>query len=185
LVALEAVKTDMTKRVLWRQGYNGRVENEKVTEFVNYFERIRERSMRVVAVVPPDKIDWTYREGKFTLGDLLRHLGAIERWMFAENAQRRPSRYPGHGRELADALHREQDADARIAHQRVQIAVTAHDLDRALEAAGDGTEASVEAVNPLDWSGPPPDVAAEEAPALAAPEPEPPSQADQGTVTGN
>jgi len=102
LVALEAVKTDMTKRVLWRQGYNGRVENEKVTEFVNYFERIRERSMRVVAVVPPDKIDWTYREGKFTLGDLLRHLGAIERWMFAENAQRRPSRYPGHGRELAD-----------------------------------------------------------------------------------
>ncbi len=92
----------MTKRVLWRQGYNGRVENEKVTEFVNYFERIRERSMRVVAVVPPDKIDWTYREGKFTLGDLLRHLGAIERWMFAENAQRRPSRYPGHGRELAD-----------------------------------------------------------------------------------
>ncbi len=92
----------MTKRVLWRQGYNGRAENEKVTEFVNYFERIRERSMRVVAVVPPDKIDWTYREGKFTLGDLLRHLGAIERWMFAENAQRRPSRYPGHGRELAD-----------------------------------------------------------------------------------
>jgi len=102
LAALEAVKTGMTKRVLWRQGYNGRVENEKVTEFVNYFERIRERSMRVVAVVPPDKIDWTYREGKFTLGDLLRHLGAIERWMFAENAQRRPSRYPGHGRELAD-----------------------------------------------------------------------------------
>ena len=92
----------MTKRVLWRQGYNGRAENEKVTEFVSYFERIRERSMRVVAVVPPDKIDWTYREGKFTLGDLLRHLGAIERWMFAENAQRRPSRYPGHGRELAD-----------------------------------------------------------------------------------
>lgn len=58
--------------------------------------------MRVVACVPPEKIEWTYREGKFTFGDMMRHLAALERWMFAENAQRRPSRYPGHGRELAD-----------------------------------------------------------------------------------
>ena len=76
--------------------------NEKVAEFVSYFDKIRERTVRVAACVPPEKIDWTYREGKFTLGDLMRHLGAIERWMFAENAQRRPSAYPGHGRELAD-----------------------------------------------------------------------------------
>ena len=82
--------------------YNCGVENEKVTEFVNYFERTRERTLRVAAVVPPEKIDWTYREGKFNLGDLLRHLGAIERWMFAENARMRPSAYPGHGRELAE-----------------------------------------------------------------------------------
>jgi uncharacterized damage-inducible protein DinB len=32
------------------------------------------------------------------------HLGAIERFMYAENAQRRPSLYPGHGRELADGV---------------------------------------------------------------------------------
>jgi uncharacterized damage-inducible protein DinB len=76
--------------------------NEKVAEFVSYFDRIRERTMRVAACVPPEKIDWTYREGKFTLGDMMRHLAAIERWMFAENAQRRPSTYPGHGSELAD-----------------------------------------------------------------------------------
>ncbi|HEV8658450.1 MAG TPA: DinB family protein [Thermoanaerobaculia bacterium] len=78
------------------------MENPKVAEFVNYFDRIRERTMRVAACVPPDRIDWTYKEGKFTLGDLMRHLAAIERWMFAENAQRRPSAYPGHGRELAE-----------------------------------------------------------------------------------
>ncbi|HEY3052279.1 MAG TPA: DinB family protein, partial [Thermoanaerobaculia bacterium] len=77
------------------------MENPKVAEFVNYFDRIRERTMRVAACVPPDRIDWTYKEGKFTLGDLMRHLAAIERWMFAENAQRRPSAYPGHGPELA------------------------------------------------------------------------------------
>jgi len=73
-----------------------------MSEMVDYFDRIRERTMRVIACIPPDKIDWTYQAGKYTLGDIVRHLGATERWMFAENAQRKPSRYPGHGRELAD-----------------------------------------------------------------------------------
>ena len=66
--------------------------------------------MRVVACVPPDKVDWTYKPGAFTFGDLIRHLGAIERWMFAENAMRRPSIYPGHGAELA------ADYDAIVAY---------------------------------------------------------------------
>jgi uncharacterized damage-inducible protein DinB len=73
-----------------------------MNELAAYFDRIRERTMRVVACVPPDRLDWTYREGKFTFGDLMRHLASIERWMFAENAALRPSCYPGHGRELAD-----------------------------------------------------------------------------------
>lgn len=73
-----------------------------MNEFVSYFDRIRERTMRVVACVPPERIDWTYKEGKFTFGDVMRHLASIERWMFVENALLRPSRYPGHGRELAD-----------------------------------------------------------------------------------
>ena len=76
-------------------------ENSNVAALVDYIERVRARTMRVVACVPPDRVDWTYREGKFTLGDLMRHLASIERWMFAENAQQRPSSYPGHGRELA------------------------------------------------------------------------------------
>ena len=71
-------------------------------ELIDYFDRIRQRTMRVIACIPPDRIDWTYAEGKFTLGDLMRHLASIERWMFAENALLRPSRYPGHGKELAD-----------------------------------------------------------------------------------
>ena len=70
-------------------------------ELIDYFDRVRQRTMRVVGCVPPDRIDWTYRPGKFTFGDLMRHLAAIERWMFAENAQLRPSSYPGHGPELA------------------------------------------------------------------------------------
>jgi len=79
-----------------------RSEIPSVEALLDYFEKVRERTRRVALCVPPEHIEWTWREGKFTLGDLLRHLGAIERHMFAENARCRPSRYPGHGRELAE-----------------------------------------------------------------------------------
>lgn len=88
------------------------MDNVRATELADYIDRIRERTMRVVARVPPERIDWTYREGKFTFGDVMRHLASIERWMFAENAMRRPSRYPGHGPDLADGY------DAVVAYMR-------------------------------------------------------------------
>ncbi|HEY0080249.1 MAG TPA: DinB family protein [Pyrinomonadaceae bacterium] len=78
------------------------METKSVEEFLDYFEKVRGRTRRVVDCIPRERIDWTYREGKFTFADLVRHLAATERYMFAENAVRRPSRYPGHGRELAE-----------------------------------------------------------------------------------
>lgn len=72
------------------------------SEFLPYWENIRGRTMRVVACVPPEKIEWRPQAGAFSFGDLIRHLGAIERLMFGENAAGRPSRYPGHGSELAE-----------------------------------------------------------------------------------
>lgn len=70
--------------------------------FLDYYENIRQRTMNVVRCIPRERLEWTYREDKFTLGDLVRHIGAIERYMFAENVQFKPSCYPGYGRELAD-----------------------------------------------------------------------------------
>jgi uncharacterized damage-inducible protein DinB len=58
--------------------------------------------MRVARCIPPDKIEWTYAPGKFTLGDILRHLAVAERYMWAENVQCQPSRYTTHGKELAE-----------------------------------------------------------------------------------
>ena len=68
----------------------------------DYFEQIRARTRRVAVLVPREQLEWRPRDGAFSFGDLIRHLGAIERFMFAENAQCHPSRYPGHGRELAE-----------------------------------------------------------------------------------
>lgn len=78
------------------------MEIRTIGPFLEYYEKLRARTLRVVERIPPEKLDWTYREGKFTFGDLIRHMAAIERYMYAENVRLRPSRYPGHGRELAD-----------------------------------------------------------------------------------
>lgn len=78
------------------------MELHSIEPFLDYFSRIRERTERVIRCIPADRIEWTYKEGKFTFGDLIRHLATIERYMYAENALFRPSAYPGHGRDLAD-----------------------------------------------------------------------------------
>ncbi len=104
-------------------------------ELIDYFERIRQRTMRVVACIPPDRVEWTYKEGKFTFGDLMRHLAAIERWMFAENARRQPSRYPGHGRELADGYDAIVDYMRRMHEESMDIFRSA-DLEATTETPG-------------------------------------------------
>ena len=80
------------------------MEIRTIQPFLRYLENVRERTMRVARCVPADKIDWTYAPGKFTLGDILRHLAVVERWMWAETVQGRPTRYTTHGKELADGL---------------------------------------------------------------------------------
>lgn len=78
------------------------MEIRAIGPFLQYFGNVRERTLRIARCIPPDKMEWTYAPGKFTFGDLLRHLAVVERYMWAENVQGRPSRYTAHGRELAD-----------------------------------------------------------------------------------
>ncbi len=75
---------------------------QEIDDFLRYFNRVRARTRAVVERIPPERVDWTPHPGRFTLGDQVRHIAAAERWMFAENVQGGPSRYPGCGPELAD-----------------------------------------------------------------------------------
>jgi uncharacterized damage-inducible protein DinB len=68
----------------------------------DYWEKVRQRPLKVIACIPPEKYDWRYAEGKFNFADVIRRQAAIERYVYGENAQLKPSRYPGHGKELAD-----------------------------------------------------------------------------------
>jgi len=73
-----------------------------VNSFLSYLAKIRERTTKLVEVCPPEYMEWTYKPGKFTIGDQVRHIAAIERYMFAENVAGRKSTYRGCGKELAD-----------------------------------------------------------------------------------
>ena len=78
------------------------MEIRNIESFLAYFETIRERTLRVLRAVPPEKLEWRHTDDVFSCGDLARHIAAAERYTFAENVLGRPSRYPGCGPELAD-----------------------------------------------------------------------------------
>ena len=60
----------------------GFMEIQTIHSFLDYFAKIRERTMRLVACIPPDKIEWRAAEGKFTLatdfGDIEPELNRVE-----------------------------------------------------------------------------------------------------------
>ncbi len=112
--------------------------NTNLEVFLEYVDKVHQRTMRVVRCIPPDKLNWTYAPGKFTLGDLVRHLGAIERYMFAENVQGRPSRYPGCGKELADGYEQVVEFFGEMHRQSVEIfsRLTESDLESKCQTPG-------------------------------------------------
>lgn len=71
------------------------MEFADIQTFLKYYAKVKQRTLRLFPYIPSDKIEWTYQAGKFTIGDLIRHLATSERYMFAETAQFQPSRYAG------------------------------------------------------------------------------------------
>lgn len=77
---------------------------EDITSFTEYWTNARARTTRVLDRLPEGELEWSHAPGRFTFGDLLRHLAGIERFMYAENVQGRPSRYPGHSASLGAGI---------------------------------------------------------------------------------
>lgn len=78
------------------------MEITTIKPFLKYYENLRKRTLKVIECIPPDQMDWTHTAGKFTFADLIRHLAATERFMFAETVQNKKSIYPGHEKDLAE-----------------------------------------------------------------------------------
>jgi uncharacterized damage-inducible protein DinB len=78
------------------------MEIASIESFLDYYEKVRQRTRRLVEIIPDEKMDAAPIPGRFTFADLVRHVAAIERHMYAENVQGKPSRYLGCGKALAD-----------------------------------------------------------------------------------
>ncbi|HAS42023.1 MAG TPA: DinB family protein [Microscillaceae bacterium] len=78
------------------------MEITDINDFLDYYKKVRKRTLRLIKHIPADKIEWSYHPDKFTFGDLIRHLANTERYMYCENVCFRPSLYPGHGTEFAE-----------------------------------------------------------------------------------
>jgi uncharacterized damage-inducible protein DinB len=73
-------------------------------ELVDTLDSVHKRTRRVIDCIAGDDLEWSIAPGRFTMGDLVRHLATIERYMYAETVQGRSSAYAGCGRDLADGV---------------------------------------------------------------------------------
>jgi uncharacterized damage-inducible protein DinB len=115
------------------------MEITSAESFVRYYENIRSRTDRVVACIPRELFEWRPENSHaFSFADMVRHIAAIERWMFAENVQCKPSRYPGHGPELADGYDDVMSYYARMHAESIAIfrRLQTDDLQRACVTPG-------------------------------------------------
>ncbi|MGZ4839787.1 MAG: DinB family protein [Terriglobales bacterium] len=128
-VSLTGTTTGMGKEVRFR---DKPMEITSIESFLPYYKNIRERTMRVARVIPPAMIEWTYAPGKFTLGDLLRHIATIERHLWVEILQGKPNRYRGCGRELADGYQNVIAYVERLHQESIEIIslLTPEDLQK-------------------------------------------------------
>jgi len=97
------------------------MEIRDINEFLSYFDKVHQRTMRVVGAIPPDKVDWQFRAGKFTLGDLVRHIAAINRYLFVEVSRGGRPAYNGCGRDLAASHDEIVEFSERLHREDVEI----------------------------------------------------------------
>lgn len=90
-------------------------------EFIRYLNSIHGRTRAVIALIPADKVNWTSQPGKFTLGDLVRHLALIERNMFVRTVLGEQSAYRGCGPEYGATYNEIVELFDRLHVESVEI----------------------------------------------------------------
>src|SRR5580698_8207586 len=105
------------------------MEITSIKSFLEYYDRIRARTNTLIQTVPPDQLEWTYMPGKFSIGDQIRHIATIERYMFAETIAGRDSQYHGCGKALADGFDKVMRFFDELHRQSLEIFRSLHDED--------------------------------------------------------
>src|SRR5690554_2252861 len=115
------------------------MEITTVNSFLDYYKRIRERTNKLIEIIPHEHFDFAYRKGKFTIADQIRHIATIERYMFAETIAGRKSSYHGCGKNLADGPENVVNYFHELHRQSIEIfsSISNEDLQRKCTTPGD------------------------------------------------
>lgn len=105
------------------------MEVNTIETFLNYYKKTREITNQFIQVIPNDKIDWSYASNKFTIADLVRHIAAIERNVFAEAILEKPICYKSCGKDLADGYDNVVNYFNEMHKQSMQIFKSLKDRD--------------------------------------------------------
>ena len=114
------------------------MEINDIESFLTYYARIKDRTRVLIGAVPAKHIEWTYQTGKFTIGDIIRHLALTERWMYVENVQRKPSLYKGCDQRFASGYANVTQLYEELHKESVGILsrLTENDLNQKCETPG-------------------------------------------------
>jgi uncharacterized damage-inducible protein DinB len=82
-----------------------------VQAFRKYFDGVRRRTMNYIETIPPDEIDWSPGPGRFSCGDLVRHLAATEQMYVGVVLE---GNWQYHGHAPTDATRTLDDAVAQL-----------------------------------------------------------------------
>lgn len=99
----------------------------EVSTIIDYSGKVRNRTCKLLPYIPEDKLNWSYQPGKFTIGDLLRHIAVVERYMYVECLCNRPSLYKHQDSSLATSLMEIQAFMERLHAESVQVIRTFSD----------------------------------------------------------
>jgi uncharacterized damage-inducible protein DinB len=119
-----------------------------VQDFVKYFKSIRRRTLNYVETIPPVQIDWQPAEGRFTCGDLVRHLSATEK-MYVDVMIDNHWLYSGHEKGEIASLEDVIENMNRVHEKAMEKLATLDDAD--LNAPREAAVASARPVKAWRW----------------------------------
>src|SRR5882672_1031755 len=101
----------------------------RVCAMLKRIEAVHKRTMRVVRLIPPDKLDWSPKPDVFTFGELARHIPLTNRRNFAELLVGNASTYTSDGPEHGADLTRIVALSERCHHEVSNIVATLTDAE--------------------------------------------------------
>jgi uncharacterized damage-inducible protein DinB len=78
-----------------------------IQSFIGYFEGVRRRTLNYIRTIPSDSLNWSPREGEFTVRDLLFHLAVTEKMfvgVFISNKWKYENNHEDHKEDSLDLL---------------------------------------------------------------------------------